>query len=335
MVNSYKTYMILLLLMSVAMQGCIHEYHHNVNTPMPGNDGDPTTMDAFLEVAFDLKWETMIHSAEVNTKATARTEKPHRFIVEISQGGEKQFKDEVYLSDDEFSLGTISRKLSKPLKASYYQISVWYDIEDETGNRSFHTEDLGKVSIINFSTTDATVMQCAYASEILDLTGYEGSKDESVNVELELQHPGARFEIVATDVQQFITNNKEALNQGDKYTVNLTFSYGAFSAFNLYSHSVSYESNELEMSGRMRLPFAEYDELKIAEGFIFCEEEADVSLRLNVTNTALFIVSSPPSFSFPVKRGCVTIVSGDFLTSSLDGVFDIDHIWEGEIVIEV
>ena len=85
----------------------------------------------------------------------------------------------------------------------------------------------------------------------------------------------------------------------------------------------------------MRLPFAEYDELKIAEGFLFCDNDSETSIQLSVLNSALVTVSRTEYFTFPIKRGYITTVRGDFLTHSLNGIFTVDHIWGGEIIIEI
>lgn len=314
-------------------QACIHEYPHITPGPQPGKGEDPTTIETTLEVSFYLSWDNMLHLVGTTTKANSRTERPHRFILEIRNGDSLILNDIFYLSDEEFSFGKVNHRLSRPLGASLYNVAVWYDREDDNGIYSFNGENLEQVRLINFSTTDVEATKCAWGSDLMDLTPYENTK-ETVSFELQLDHPGARFEIVATDVQEFITNNKDALNQGDQFTVHLLFKNGAFPCFNLYTGNAIYDQMP-ELSGKMRLPFAEYDELKIAEGFIFCQDQDEVSLRLNVTNSALFTVSGPPEFSFPVKRGYTTIVKGDFLTSMLDGIFSINHIWDGEIIIEI
>lgn len=328
---------IFLLLQIICFQSCIKEYPHPVKGSYPEKGEDPTTMNAFIEVNYDLTWKEMFHKVDFATKAGPRSDKPHRFVLEvINEKGEVLCHDYEFLSADEFSMGQLSHRLSIPLSPTYHQIAVWYDMEDEDGNYSYDSDDLKKVTLSNLSTTNSEILQCAYASDILDLTGYDPSETgASVVKELMLDHPGARFEIVATDIQSFISNNKEALNQGDSFTVHLSFSGNTSSSFNLHSQSLHYTGEDLILSGRMRLPFAEYDALKIAEGFLFCPDEEEISVKLSVTNSALVTVSQTQYFSFPIKKGYITTVEGDFLSHPIDGIFSIDNIWDGEIVIEI
>ena len=326
---------LILSLVMLFIQGCIHEYPH----PVKGNSDKgevPTAINTFIEVSYNLSWESILHQIDFDTKSRARDDRDHRFIIEVIKEGEIICHDIQYLSSEDFSLGKLSHKLSMKLEADYYQIAVWYDLKDEKGIHSFSADALNQVSLINLSTQNSEVLQCAYATDGLDLTDYEDvGKEITVEKPLQLQHAGARFEIVATDVQKFITNNKASLNQGDSFTVHLSFSNSTPIGYNLHSDILNYTESPVELSGELRLPFAEYEELKIAEGFIFCLDEENVSLNVAVKNSALVLVSQTDYFKFPVKRGHITTVYGDFLTHTIDGNFTINNIWDGEIVMEI
>lgn len=332
-----RAYRILLAmtLLSILLQGCIHEYPHPVKGNSSDKGEDPTAINTFIEVSYDLVWENILHNVSINTKSGARDERPHRFVIEVLKESEVVCHDIAYLSPDEFSLGILRHKLSVPLKASVYQIAVWYDLKDSEGNHAFDIEELREVSMLNLSTTDGEAFQCAYASDYLDLREYSDASEEiEIKKELELDHPGARFEIVTTDIQKFIATYKASLNQGDSFTAHLHFTDSTPVRFNLHTEDFDY-GHLLNLSGRMRLPFADYDELKIAEGFVFCKIESEVTLQLEVKNSSLLPVCKSEYFTFPVKRGHITTARGEFLSSPVDGLFSINTIWDGEIVIEI
>ena len=331
-----KLFSLFLTFFAILLQGCIHEYPK----PMKGSGGkgeDPTQLSAIIEVSYDLTWENLIHNIEFSTYTRARNDRPHRFVIEVLQDGEVICQDFEYLSPGEFSLGKLSHKITANLEPAKYQVAIWYDLQDDEGEFPFSTESLKEVKLTNFSTQDALAMQCAFASEILDLSDVDyGVKEINVTKELQLDHPGARFEIVAKDIRQFIDDHHTAMIQGDNYTVHLSFTSGTAIGFNLHSNSLHYGIDKnLELSGIMRLPFADYDELKIAEGFLFCNEDQNVTLKLAIKNSALITISETDYFSFPIKPGYITTVYGDFLSNSIEGIFSIDNIWEGEIVIEI
>lgn len=324
-----------LLWILVPLQSCIYEYPYASSGHSPGIGDDPTTVDAYIDVAFDLNWEELPYHVNFDNSTRAATDRPHRFILEVSDNEKTLCHDIQYLTDDEFLNGRLLHRLSVPLGAQNYHVTAWYDFKDSNGQHAFNADNLTNVRLVNNSTTDVSVMQCAYAHDILDLSDFAVETETSVTKDLKMGHPGARFEIIATDIQQFITDNKAALNQGDSFTVNLNFSFGSFTSFNTYSENVVFDNQDLTYAGHMRLPFAAYEELKIAEGFIFCLPEDDVTVKLIVTDSSLSKVCQTEYFSFPVKRGYITKVSGDFLTNSLNGSFSIDTDWEDEIDFEI
>lgn len=330
----HKIILCSLVLSALMMQSCFYEYPSASKGYAPGIGEDPTTVDAFLEVAFEIDWGEMIHVVDFNQDSRAATLRRHRIVIEVLDKNDKVCHDVEYLSDEEFAHGILRHRLSVPLAARNYDIAVWYDRQDDNGIHSFSADNLSRVKLTNTSTTDADLMRCAYASHNLDLRDYNVEEETSVASHIELDHPGARFEIIATDIQQFITDQKEALLQDDSFTAHLSFR-SMISSFNIYSGEVIWEDENFNISGRMRLPFAEYDELKIAEGFVFCGNQDEVSVTLSVKNSALVTVTQTDVFSFPVKRGYVTKVTGDFLTNSIDGLFSIDNVWDGIIEIEI
>lgn len=323
-----------LMLLAFSLSGCIHEYPYATkNSQEKGKD--PTTLNAFIEVSYNLSWQQILHNVDFSAKTRGRTERPHRFIIELIRDGEVVYHETEYLTADEFINGKMKHKISVPLAPRYYHIAVWYDFENENGQYHFDADNLGRVALINFSTEEKDVKQCAFGADDLDLTDYSPADDVSVVKELEMEHPGARFEVVATDVQQFITEQKPALNQGDTFTIHFQCSGRLSDIFNLHTGNIQYRTEGLEYSGWMRLPFAEYDELKIGEGYIFCDTEDEVNLKLWVTSSSLVTVSKTDLFNIPVKRGHITTIRGDFLCHPLDGIFTINNIWDGEIIYEI
>ena len=314
------------------MQSCIHEYP--VMTSSSGIGERPGEVVGYIELSYDLSWEEMIHTIYFSTKAASG--KTHRFVVEVEKDGVEILHDVVLIDDNEFATGKLRRKLSQPLKAERYEIAAWYDRIDENDNAFFNADNLRKIRITNTSTVESRAFDCGYCSDELDLRSFGNEKKTVETVKtMELQLSCGRFELVATDVQQFITEQKEALNQDDKFTVFIEFPDEAKDVFNAFSGSCSRSGDNYSLSGRMRLPFADYDELSIAQGLVFCKGEENIRIKLSVKNSALSTVSQTEIFSIPVRTGFNTIVKGEFLVNPLDGFFNINHIWEDEIYYEI
>lgn len=323
---------ILLVMMTFLMQGCIHEYP--VATPggphPPGED--PTLVETYVNVNFDINWQELLHKIDFGN--TTRSLGPHHFVIEIQDEDGVEYHEDLDVSEDDFSTGNLHHRVTTLLSKKNYAVAAWYDRTNDSGDYSYTSESLDGISLVNFSTMESEALTCAHASTVLNLSDYDVSQG-TVDVELELSHPGARFEIVATDINYFIESRRDALLQGDKFTIEVRFHSGAGTKFNVYSGMVDYRNESPVFSGRLRLPFDEYEELKVAEGYIFCEEESEARLSVAVINSALMPVSETAEFTIPVKRGYITVVSGDFLTSIVNGIFTVDTIWEGEIEFEI
>lgn len=317
----------LIFISATFVESCIHEYPKGL-----GND--PTKLDLGIEFSFDLKWKEMIHHVEWSTRA--RMERSHRFIMELSRNDNILGRDTVYLSDEEFALGSYRHKFSLPVSASYYQVAAWYDrIDIESGLSPFNTDDFNSVTLNYSDIKDSEKCYSAFASDYVDLTEFRNQKGASTEKEIEFFHAGAAFRIETGDFKEFLKNQKEALNQGDTYRLRIDFSKGTPCDLNLYNGKANHNIDLESRSGELVLPFSNAEEMVIAEGFCLTDESDNVTMTLTVFNSAQMIVSKTDAFTFPVKRGYITTVKGDFLTGTINNSITINHIWEGEITVEL
>lgn len=334
-------YLINVVLIVTGMtSGCIHEKAYlTPGGQQPGGGGvDPTSVNAYIEVNYDLSWENLIHriefDAETNPETRAASDNTYRFVIEVIYDDAVVCRDFITMKGSEVSLGQLRHHLSKPLEARFYQIAVWCDLLGDNGRYPFNADNLSQVGLLHSSTMGMESLQCGYATDMLDLRDITPT-ERVVTKSLEMGHPGGRFEIVATDIQEFISAHKEDLYNNEEFNLHLSFSYPASKNYNLYSGNYAGEMQGIMFTGSLILPYAEYEELKIAEGFLFCREGENANLSLRVTDSALSTVVQTSEFSFPLRQGYVTTVKGNFLTGSLDGGLSIDHLWEGEIVINL
>ena len=321
-------FILALLMLLLPMGSCIHEY--------PSGSGvDPSKILTGIEIEFDLEWDYMIKQKS-SYSSRSSLKKPHRFIIEITRNGEVTGRDYEYLSDDEFSQGILRHKLSFPLSARTYDLIVWYDRDGENSDSpNYNIEDLNRISFISKGIEYSSEHHSAFSREVLNLREYEGQTGITVIKNIKLSHTGAKFELIATDINEFITENRPALLQGDSFSIKLSLEKGSSGTFNIFTGKINHDEVPLERTGKLLLPFAEYDELKIAEGFLFCDEEEDMKMTLSVFNSAQIVVTRTEPFTLPVKRGIVTILKGDFLTHPLNSPITVDHIWAGEHIIEI
>lgn len=319
-----KVFCTLLLCSVVTMiQSCIHDYPY-------GEGENPNKTEAALDISFSLRWDRMLH--HIDFESRARNDRIYRFIIEARKNDEIFCRDVIWLSDAEFLNGNYHHRFSRKLNQAIYQIAVWFDYTPDGVSSGFKVDDLTHVSVNTEASVDAEFFQCGYASDYLDLRNKVNSM---IIHEIELKHATSRFEIVATDIQQFITNQKAALNQGDSFRYQLIPADTNPLFFNIFEENIESEGDNNIYSGDIAIPFGLYPELKIAEGISFCNQEDNITFTLVVYNSARMIVTKTEPFTIPVKRGYITVVRGDFLTTPIDGSLSINHIWDGEIFIEV
>lgn len=319
----------LLGLLFPILQGCIHDHPFGKDVPVV----NPENVSSGLEISFNLTWDHHLHQTDFTR---ALSQNSHRFVIETLKNGDCFSRNEVFLSDSEFSSGSLIHKFSSSFNRESYQLAVWYEkLDPENDNNSFfNSEDLGNVTLLSETTTHGDTLECGYASEILDLRD-ASSLNTSENIkEVKLNHAGAKFRIVTTDIQEFIAQYRSYLLQGDRFFVNLRFSEKRHS-FNLYDNKSIKENTESVRRGPLVLPFADYTELKIADGFVFTDSEEEIDMILSITNTTGQTISQTNLFTFPVKRGIITTVRGNFLSHPIDGSFTVNPVWDGEIEIEI
>ena len=307
------------------LPSCIYDYPY-----AQGNN--PSAVETGIDLSFQLSWDNFNHHIDFSTRA--RNVKPHRFIFEASTNGEVVCRDEEWLTDEDFSKGSLRHRFSKPLSTKVYDIVVWYEGSMINGNEEaiiFNSENLSAVFVTSLTTHNSSEKRCGYANAHVDFSAHAGNLHASEIIEMELLHGGSRFELIASDIQEFISNQKDALLLGDSFCVQIV-TYN--NSLNLYSGKISFSDISVEYFGDLILPFYDFEELKIAEGFIFCSQEDTMSLSLNIYNSDKLVVARTPAFSFPVKRGYITKVRGDFLSFPIDGSLSVNQIWEGEIDID-
>lgn len=306
---------------------CIHEYPND----SPDN---PSAAHVDIQLTIDLDWKYFIEEIGFSTKA--RNSANYQLIVEVTKDSELKGREEVFFSAEEFANGTLRHTLPFTLKPAAYSIAAWVNAVDDHGKNHFYeTSSLSNVEQLSLPVKWDETMICGYAADILDLREYRGQTNVDVVKKMTVTHCGGRFELVATDINDFLGAQKNALLQGESYTMTLSFSPESPFGFNLFSGGVLRNGNLSERTGELSLPFGLYDELTIASGFIFCKADEDVELTLSVHNSARQLIVKTPPFRLPIKNGYVTRAKGNFLSNEFRNSIDINNIWEGEITIEL
>lgn len=309
------------------LSGCIHEYPH-------GNAGEnPNALNVGLELELQLQWIQRAVEVEMGSKSSSSL---HRIIIEASKDGKAAGRDIICLSDEQFANGEIRHTLSFRMLPAQYDIVVWTDcVSPDRDNLFYDPSSLSEISMISSPVVWEKEMQCGYACQTIDLRQYD-SKSTSAKETIKVENAGSRFELVATDITDFLEAQDYKIQHGETYTIELNFSSPYFTTFNAITGGVGKQINNFSTEGELWLPFGLYDSLTIAEGILFTPEEGQtVEMAITVFDSAKMPVVRTPYFSFDVNRGYLTRVFGKFMSEEFSAGFQIDNIWAGEVIIDL
>lgn len=311
----------------LSLSGCIHTY--------PDGDGiDPTLVQLGVEVSIDIDWQPIEVAL---TKADDIKDCTHRLIIEFNRNGKLHGRCEHLLSEEEYAKGNIKLIMPFDFNAVTYDISAWLDCLVNDNNENFYnTSSLAEITRNDNHIVWTDVAECAFASTSVNLQEYKDQWNAKVVVPITLTSPIARFEFVATDFSEFYDFIAPNIGKGETYTVCLAFECRIAKAFNAAKNEgATYLSNP-EYYFSLSPPEIESSGGKIICGSIFLGDRPQtIQAKVLVFNSARMIVSKSPTIQFSVERGKITKITGDMLTDYYTGSFNINNIWDGEIIIEL
>lgn len=324
-----KRYIFFLLnvFICILLTGCIHDHPD-------GNGVDPSLLEADIELSINLNWGENETKPFYTTRG--RNDEGTIGIIEVSRDGSLIGRDEFRISPEEMEEGLASHKLSFGVHALEYDIAVWMENPSEQNIKyKFDNSNLKNIHLFEESTFWENDRQCGYAHKHLDLTKFKGQWGIKINESLDLNHPGGRFKLIATDLRKFVVNEIESIEKGETYTLTIEFGGNIADTFNAYNGSVAKQGHSFTYTDNLTLNYSIFEETEIAAGYVLCDDEDTVTMTLTVHNSARMPVVKSSEFSFPVKRGMISIVKGEFLSEKVTNLISVDNVWEDEIFIDL
>lgn len=322
-------------------QGCIHTY--------PDGDGeDPSEMTIDFQIRLEsaggerLQYYSFGSGDCYRTFADADVIPEARVDTRSSEGD--GYAVVIEIADESNKVTHLSRTFSPEFgngatltvpykfKARRYRVALWCEkISD--GGTLFLSEDLESVTPA-FSRGDTkSAIVCHANSFELNLTRYSDGGTRRMTVPVDMRIPMSRIQFVATDVEEFVAAQAQALAKGEKFTVTLSYSGSMAASFDVYSGEPADYRSGVSFSKDMPLLFSKY--AIICSDMIWISKDEDiVEVTLTVFNSARIPVSKV-GIPVQVARGCTTTVRGDLLTKYTSHTITVDNIWGDDIIIEL
>ena len=327
----------LLFLFIILLMGCVHDY------PTMTDDGeegvDPTLVQVNTEVTLDLELvplEIITDKARSGTTKAATDTYRRRFIIDAYHDGKVAQRQVTVLEEaEESGSDKITLPVNLRLHALEYTLAVWTDYvaAGTEADLYYNTEDLQQVSCTEPYTGNTPYRDCLYGTAPLDLRPYRDEWNAKVQVQVDMVRPLAQYEIIATDVKDFLAESQRQRETGTAHSV--TFSYGFYFplGFNVLTGKPQNSQMNVAFTAPLTVPDDGREEYTIGTDFIFVNgEESYVPLEIRIADSDGYVVSLTTGLNVPYQRGHLTTLRGRFLTSKVSpGVginpdFDDDDI---------
>lgn len=306
--------------------GCIHTYPDIRTEPE-----DPTMADIIVEVSLsDIpEWGNM--SVTRTSYAPSR-----RIIIEILNDGNSVAREERTISSEEAKDSPI-QTFPFTLKPDRYSLAVWTDLVNPSTGKpyGYRTSPLYDIRMLHAHGEHQPECEAAATLQDMDLSDWKRD-DNPRKVEADLFIPTGRFRLVADDYELFLQQNSEAIRKGEKYIIEVNYESTIPEAYSLLEDTPMRPTERVSFSHPLDIITIPGIEMEIAADWLFTTS-SPLSHTVSVTllNSARDVVSKTEKISFPLERGKITTIHGDFLTRYLSGGVSIDTEWDGETDIEI
>lgn len=329
------------LVLTIVLAGCVYDYPSMTED---GEEGiDPTLVEVNTEVTLDLELVpleiiTQKNARSGTTKARAgkQTDYRRRFIIEAWREGKPTARQVTVMdtAEEENGDGKISLPIRLKLHALDYTLAVWTDYvaADTDTDLYYDTKDLQYVACRDPYTGSTDYRDCLYGTAALDLRNYRDEWNAKVQVKVDMVRPLAKYELIATDVKDFLRKTKKQRTDGEAFTI--TFSYGFYlpTVFNVLSGKPADSRTGIAYTTPLTVPTDGQEECTIGTDFVFVNgEESFVKLSMEIRDGSGNVISRTTGLEVPYRRGHLTTVRARFLTNEMQGGVDINDEFDGNI----
>ncbi len=320
-----------LLMLPLLLTACnMYEYPEETENGEKGIDPTEVTVTAELNMVMKLtEAESPVAPLDGNTYQ-------HRFIIAAYLNREEVARQVVY---EEITRRTqLNIPVTMKLHARNYQLLVWSDYVKVGSEADLHYNTGNLVPLISAEpyTANTEYKDAFTACTPLDLTAYRDAWNAKVPVKVELKRPVARYQLIANDVESFLSKIANGKIKGTRFTARISYNNYQPVGYNVLDDVPKHSLMYLQYSSSFTAPAASTKELTLGKDYVFVTngKEDQVSIMVEILNESNEVIART-SFYLPCQRNKNTTVRMPFLTANPEGGIGIDPDYEGEINIDL
>ena len=342
-----------LLVLPLLMAACT--LHEEPELTADGELGvDPTEVNVDVALTLDLSMpEREAEEGELGeVRVAANDDYLHRFIVEAYLNRQPVAREVFVEKITDRTRLTLPVDLT--LHAREYQLVVWKDyVSAETPEEDLHwnTESLVPVIPNRATHTGNTEYKDVFVGTTsLDLTAYADQWGAVVEVDVALQRPVARYELIATDVAEFLQRVADGEVNGEQFTARIKYSGYLPAGYNALDEVPKHSLMYMQYNTSFSLPEEGTEELRMGFDYVFVPNDGEIDtvpMEVEIVDEDNVTVANSV-IKVPCERGMNTTLRGDFLTTyeqgggedpddpdDGDGGIGFDPEYDGGIEIEI
>lgn len=307
-----------------------------------GQGVDPTQVN--VEVAVDLNLELPDTEGAYEALVPEVTDEfTRRFVVEavLPDGTVAQRQvsyEKIVEGKKEYTLQTKFR-----LNARQYKVLVWSDyVKTEEMETNLYYDVTSLTPVLpqgNNYVGNNDRKDCFRGRADLDLRQYRDEWAASVSLDVELERPVGRYEIITTDLGAFRQRLADGLISGSEFTVRVRYADYRATGYNVLQNVPKNFLSYLFYKTTLKSENWSGDQASIRLGFDYClVEPGDAGSKIPVEVEILNEKNQQVSrtvFTIPVVQGYNTVVSGRFMTGTDDGSVSVDTAYDGVVDIDL
>ncbi len=319
--------------MMTVMASCVHEWPENLHPER----------EVRLNIHHRLDWS---ESLEIEVTRAAQPSQLARYHMMVCEAGNPSNQ----LAVSEFTTTDLTRAdftTSLHLQPGNYDLWVWSDWADTNGKSlCYESSDFSHIHYPE-PYRGGNEMRDALRGMTSFTIDDNYLSDYSIDIDLTLERPLARYEFISTDLNEFIDNETSRglmqypsfdapsrLPEMDNYTVKMIYSGYMPSEFDNFQNKPVNSTTGVSYTARIR-PISD-DEALLGFDYVMVNgHESSIPVAMELYDPEGTLIGRTNPIDVPTQRNRCTIVRGKFLTSKATGGVGINPDFNGDFNIEI